>query len=258
VAIFAGGAGTADAAGKAHGAGSTLAEATSIAIATAPMTPIASSSAPAAAETTIPANLLASPTATLPAMGVGKSSPPNPVDDIKVLADGTFGGQHWRLVRDRFVTGDGGATGAGTLDHLPMSQMGRAGVESCEFTGMQWGDRAPGTLPDFDAGGNCGPGDIFSPTSGGITSLGQSTPEGEASSVTTVSGSLNARKIVSVTLSSEGQTSGRQPVIALPGDSMGYFVFFVKPWTRDHHPTFTVSGYDAQGQVVASMDNVYR
>ena len=38
-----------------------------------------------------------------------------------------------------------------------MSQRGQAGTQECDFTGLQWGDRPPGTLPDFSAGGGCNP-----------------------------------------------------------------------------------------------------
>jgi hypothetical protein len=193
-------------------------------------------------------------------MGVGKSTPPNPDDDIKVLAEGTLGGQHWRLVRDRFVVGVGASgTGPGSSGHLPISQMGQTETEICEFTGMQWGDRAPGTVLDFDSGGACGtkdPGNTG--LTRGIVSMAQDAPEGNVTlPIMAVTGSVNASKIVSVTLTSGGRSSAVQPVIALPGEAKGYFVFFGNAWTLNYHPTYTVTGYDAQGNVVASQDQAY-
>ena len=79
--------------------------------------------------TTTPlADLIPSPTVTPPPRGIGVLyANPNPDDAYTVIAGGTIGGQHWRLVRDLFVAPVYVSPGPGPTNHLPMSQRGRAG-----------------------------------------------------------------------------------------------------------------------------------
>ena len=206
-----------------------------------------------------PTAMLPSPTVTLPPQGVGfNANPLNPVDDYKVLAGGSFGGQHWRLVRDTFVAPDNSQPAPQSTGHLPMSHSGQVGTSTCDFTGLQWGDRAPGTLPDFDAGGRCG-----QPArgGGGIEQITGPLMGGMANRVPTSEmpvswfiGQVDASKVASVTFTIGGRTTTRQPIIAVPGESDGYYVVFVPPLTFQDEASVYLTGYDASGHVVARLD----
>ena len=204
-----------------------------------------------------PADLIPSPTVTLPPEGVGLVyANPNPDDTYTVVASGTIGGQHWRLVRDVFVAPGYVAAGPGPNNHLPMSQRGRAGTQACDFTGLQWGDRPPGTLPDFGAGGGCNPaadGDVERITSPMMDASGSATPTKEMP-VSYFSGRVDSSKITSVAVTIGSKSTTRQPIYPVPGEGDGYYVVFVPPLTFQDEESMGVTGYDAAGHVVAHFD----
>ena len=255
VAIFAGGTGAAggtggnsklgpvEAGGTSHGKGPTAP--------TAPNTPTI------LPMTTTPlADLIPSPTVTLPALGVGVlSATPNPDDTYTVVADGTIGGQHWRLVRDLFIASVYAAPSPGQANHLPMSQRGRAGTQACDFTGLQWGDRPPGTLPDFAAGGGCNPaadGDVERITSPMMDASRSGIPASVPLSYFT--GRVDSSKITSVAVTIGSRSTTRQPVYPVPGEGDGYYVVFVPPLTFQDEESMVITGYDADGHAVAHLD----
>jgi len=247
VAIFAGGTGgngklgPGEAAGANHGKG--------------PAVPTAPATVP---RTTIPpAALIPSPTVTLPPQGVGVLyAKPNPDDAYTVVASGTIGGQHWRLVRDLFVASLYVAPSPGPDNHLPMSQRGRAGTQACDFTGLQWGDRPPGTLPDFSAGGGCNPaadGDVERITSPMMQASRSGTPTKDLP-VSYFIGRVDSSKITSVAVIIGSKSTTRQPIYSVPGEGDGYYVVFVPPLTFQDEESMGVTGYDAAGHVVAHLD----
>ncbi|NUP50136.1 MAG: hypothetical protein HOW97_22920 [Catenulispora sp.] len=241
VALYSGGAGTDDAAGKGGGSTPTKPHSTS----TIPTTPTGGK--------TTPEPLLSSPTDALSKVDVGKASPPNPLDDIQVIASGTMGGQQWRLVRDRFVMKADGVPSTSSV-HLPQSQLGRPGTVSCNFTGVQWGDRPPGTTPDLHAGGDCGPGNaVFTDVPDKFREIGADrVMNGSPGAVIPFFGNLNATKITSVKITLDGRTTASQPVYVLPGEKVGYYVVFLD-YKPHWDPDATVTGYDAQGHVVGTQ-----
>jgi hypothetical protein len=250
VAIFAGGTGgtggtsklgPVQAGGTNHGKGPTVPTAPAI----LPMT------------TTPPADLIPSPIVTLPPQGEGLLSvKPNPNDTYTVVAGGTIGGQHWRLVRDLFVAPLYVAPGPGQGNHLPMSQRGRAGTQECDFTGLQWGDRPPGTLPDFDAGGGCNPaadGDVERITSPMMDASRNVIPT-QGVPLSYLTGRVDSSKITSVVVTIGSRSTTRQPIHPVPGEGDGYYVVFLSPLTFQDEESMGVTGYDAAGHVVAHLD----
>lgn len=196
---------------------------------------------------------LPSVTTTLPKPSATRADPPSTNDDIRVLADGVFGGQHWRLVRDVFViaVAEAASTGPGFGNHLPLSRRGQAGTYTCEFTGFQWGDRPAGTTPDLNAGGTCGldgqpgyPGVVNGPS--------WSTLAGTNSSIVEMVGQVDATKVATVTITVDDAISSPEPVHTVAGERVGYYVFFEHLVTTKDHPSVTVTGYDAQGRRVGS------
>lgn len=250
-AIFSGGSRPVDSAGKQRG-GSVTSTGTGTSNGGSTVGSPATSS-PAFA---VPTALLAAPTVTLPPLGQRPViDGPNPRDDYTVVAAGTFGGQHWRLVRDLFVVTDDVASGPDEKNHLPMSQRGKAGTDTCDFTGLQWGDRAPGTVPDFTGGGTCVPaarGDIERITSP-LMAGSHGTPTSEVP-VTYFLGRVDVSKITSVTVTIGARSTSRQPVYTVPGEAGGYYVVFVPPLTFQDERSMFITGYDAGGQAVAQLN----
>ncbi|MFL6110892.1 MAG: hypothetical protein ACJ786_06020 [Catenulispora sp.] len=204
-----------------------------------------------------PRTLLSSPAVTLSKpTEYGTPSPPNARDDIKVLADGTFGGQHWRLVRDRFVVAQASADNAspGFDDHLPLSQRGRAGTYTCEFTGLQWGDRSAGTTPDFNSGGMCGPDNQAIGYSEIVARPSLSTLTGTDFAVADLVGRVDATKVATVTITVGDAISSPEPVYTVDGERIGYYVFFERAATAASRLPATVTGYGAQGEEVGHAD----
>jgi hypothetical protein len=203
-----------------------------------------------------PPKTLPSPTVTLPKATDGPATPPSPNDDIKVLADGTFGGQQWRLVRDQFVTSNAGvgAVPEHPDAHLPLAQRGRSGIDSCEFIGFQWGDRPAGSTPDFKAGGMCGPDSQL-----GVLPETVDAPSGTRLTETdhpimALVGRVDGTKVASVTLTVGDAISAPQPVVTVFGEHVGYYVFFVRTDTTKVHPPAIITGYDVQGSEVGHAD----
>jgi hypothetical protein len=238
VAIFSGGSRPVDSAGESHGTGGDRSTTTS------------------PERFTVPTALLPSPTVTLPPQGRRlDSTAPNPRDDYTVVAGGTFGGQHWRLVRDVFVIPGGVTSVPGAKNHLPKSQRGTAGTSTCDYIGLQWGDRPPGTLPDFGAVGGCDPvprGDVER-IAGLLMSASQTMPSSELP-MTSFVGRVDSSKITSVTVTVGARTTSRQPVYTVAGEAGGYYVVFVSPLTFQDERSVFITGYDASGQVVAQAN----
>lgn len=205
----------------------------------------------------VPTALIPSPTVTLSPQGRWlQFTVPNPRDTYTVVAGGTFGGQHWRLVRDVFVVPEDEASTVGAKNHLPPSQRGEAGTSTCDFTGLQWGDRPAGTLPDFVSGGGaCDPaaqGDVERITAP-LMGESQFTPTSEMPMSYFV-GRVDASTITSVTVTVGARSTSRQPVYTVPGESGGYYVVFVPPLTFQDERSIFITGYDAGGQIVTQMN----
>jgi hypothetical protein len=137
-----------------------------------------------------------------------------------------------------------------------MSQRGRPGTQTCDFTGMQWGDRPTGTLPDFNAGGVCNPavnGDIERVSGPLMNGYGGSPPTRDMP-VSYFTGRVDASKVATVTIAIGARSTTRQPIFKVPGETDGYYVVFVPPLTFQDEQSVLLTAYDAGGHVVGRLD----
>jgi hypothetical protein len=178
--------------------------------------------------------------------------PPNPVDAIDVVGSGTFEGEPWRLVRDRFAARTGSVT---AQPHFPFAAGGKNGLTRCEFLGIQMGDAPAGSTPDFDAGGACGP--DLGTTPLGLDNSGSSglfwPPSGVPAQVVTVSGGLDPTKVATFDILVDGvRKVDPTPVFQRAGDPMGYYAAVVSiPGVRSLDQHVIVAEFrNAQGEVV--------
>lgn len=183
-----------------------------------------------------------------------------PNDDIQVLADGTFHGQHWRLVRDRFVVE--GPEGGSVMDdpsqrpHLPYpANWGKHGTIECDFTGIQWGDQPAGSGPG--GGGSCNPTDdgpidglhgLFSGVSGPVFTP---TSDGTRPALT-LAGRIDGTDAAWVTVTVDGVVSEKAPVIVVPGEKNDYYVIMMPAYAKHGAMTLTTTVYDAAGDSLGS------
>ncbi|WP_194926877.1 hypothetical protein [Catenulispora pinisilvae] len=238
VAIFAGGSGsgggsgTLNTAGKEHGS--------------SPSTG-ASSAARNVAKTPT-----SSPTIVLPQDSLGAdTTPPNPVDVVTVVTGGNIDGRIWRLVRDQFVVPKDVGFAVKSANHLPMSKQGDADTLTCDFVGLQWGSRPPGTQPDYDGSGQCSAqeANITGPLASGSVS-------GQVSGLALweFMGRADTSRVASVSVTIGSQTSARQPVVPVPGEHYGYYVIFVPSLTdQQKQQPQSITSYDSHGNVVDSV-----
>ena len=205
----------------------------------------------------VPTARVPSPTLTLPPQGRGLIyEDPVANDSYTVLAGGTIGGQHWRLVRDLFVVPSYANPGLGGTNHLPMSQRGKAGTQACDFTGLQWGDRPAGTLPDFGAGGGCNPavdGDIERVTAPLMGAATSGTPTRDLP-LSYFYGRVDASKVASVTVTIGSRSTSPQTIYTVPGETDGYYVVFVPPLTFQDEQYMVITAYDAGGKAVGHLN----
>lgn len=197
------------------------------------------------------------------------ASSPDPMDQLTVLGSGTYNGHAWRLVRDRFIVLDAkdGHSLAGdptSRPHLPFSAATRSDTIACEFVGFQWGDRAPGTVPDFTAGGACGPGlKTLSKDHAGAGGYGvlPTDPEGVASGSTGgmwATGEVDPDRVATVSLTVGDVTVGPTPVFRRGTEPVAYWAVAVpypglgteQPRVSGFHYTY----YDVNGVVVGTGD----
>ncbi|MEY9906422.1 hypothetical protein ABIA35_002642 [Catenulispora sp. MAP12-49] len=192
----------------------------------------------------------------LPAPGKGNPALPN--DSVVVLASGTQDGQHWRLVRDHYVVaGPEPANVMGdpsSRPHLPYAaNWDKPGTIECDFTAVQWGDAAPGEPGDFLAGGGCNPTD-----DGSITRILGRFAEGsppQSNPVNTpayTEGRIDGADAAYVTVHLDGWSSGKQPVIEVPGEQNDYFMVMV-PGSALSYKNGDVTVYDAHGRVLGTQ-----
>ena len=173
-----------------------------------------------------------------------------------IVASGTLGGQHWRLVRDLFVLPVYASPDIGGTNHLPMSHRGERGTQACDFTGLQWGDRPAGTLPDFNAGGVCNPavdGDVERVSGALMGATNSGTPSADMP-VSYFLGRVDATKVAEVAVVIQGVSTSRQHVSRVPGETDGYYVIFVPPLTFQQEQSVVITAYAADGNVAARMD----
>lgn len=192
-----------------------------------------------------------------PLPGPGKLNPALPNDSIVVLANGTQDGKHWRLIRDRFVVaGPEPANVMGdpsSRPHLPYTaNWGKPGTIECDFTGVQWGDDAPGARPAFGAGGGCNPTDdgsivrLIGRFAGGT---GISDPDYPLYT----EGRIDGTNVAYVTVDIDGWSSGKQPVIQVPGEQNDYYVVMVPTAVGHRYKLMTTTVYDAQGHSLGAQ-----
>lgn len=211
--------------------------------------------APGTASSSGQRKTLPTPDVTMPAIPTSQSFAPDPHDEIKVLASGTYGGQHWRLIRQRFVVGPGKGefVGAAGIDHLPLSQAGRNGDETCVFSGMQWGDRPPGTGPEYDAGGGCGDDKDMNTVAGLLGPTDMVIPPGGFGKVSTISGCVQYPAVVSVTVTLDDRVSTPVQVTPVAGEPIGCYALFVDPRAQSTKQSVVLTGYDGQGHTVTTL-----
>jgi hypothetical protein len=199
----------------------------------------------------------------LVAPAAGKDQPVRKNDQIIVLDSGTYQGRHWRLIRDRFVVTVADDEGPpkdllGGVRHLPYSQYGKPGTVACQALGFQFGDAAPGTLPDYNTGYGClgseqGGGKFTTPQKFEFLSYGN--PIDKTTGAPTyieVNGDgptswVHGSTAVSAALTIDGVTVDRRALVSPPDEDVAYFGFVV-PGTTDHQPKITVTLFDAHGR----------
>ncbi|MEY9935542.1 hypothetical protein ABH926_010224 [Catenulispora sp. GP43] len=194
-----------------------------------------------------------------PLPGPGKGNPALPNDSVVVLASGTQDGQHWRLVRDRYVVaGPEPANVMGdpsSRPHLPYAaNWGKHGTIECDFTGLQWGDGAPGDhTGGFLAGGGCNPTDDGSITRMlgrfASSSLPGSNP---VNTPAYMEGRIDGTDVAYMSVDLDGWTSGKQPVIEVPGEQNDYYVVMV-PQSALAYKNADITVYDAHGRVLGTQ-----
>jgi hypothetical protein len=184
-----------------------------------------------------------------------------PNDEIVVLSAGTFHGQHWRLVRDRFVVA--GPEGASVMDdptqrpHLPFTaNWGKHGTIECDFTGIQWGDDTAGSGPGD--GGACnptddGPIDALHGRFNGGPRINISPGAKTTRPTATMVGRIDGTDVAWVTVAIGGGAAEKVPVIVVPGEENDYFVFMVPTLPEQGAGTVTTTAYDGQGRSLGSQ-----
>ena len=211
----------------------------------------ASSPAPSAKKATPNPPPIVVPT---PLPAPGQLNPDLPNDSIVVLAGGTADGKHWRLVRDRYVVaGPEPANVMGdpsSRPHLPYAaNWDKPGTIECDFTGVQWGDGAPGGRPAFGGGGVCNPTDEGSITRVIGRFAGSSGTIGDTVTPSFVEGRIDGKDAAYVSVDTDGWSSGKQPVIEVPGEQNDYYLVMV-PQSSERQKPKTITVYNAQGQVL--------
>jgi len=197
------------------------------------------------------------------------STPPKSKDQIVVLGSGTFQGRNWRLVRDRFIIDGSAGQNSPTdfladVDHLPFSDYGKSGTAACEALGLQFGDAAPGSRPAYDVQAGCVPQawnpDLYAAPRQFVPSSfsnGSNKATGDPTYVTAIgygpAAGFDGATAVSATLTIDGVTGERQPLLKAPGENTAYYAFLV-PGTRDGEPKATVTFYNAQGKTVGTAN----
>lgn len=189
-------------------------------------------------------------------------------DQIVVLGSGTFQGRPWRLVRDRFIVTDAADQGTARNllagDHLPFSDYGKPGTTACEALGFQFGDAAPGTLPDYNVGYACTP-QVYNPdpfaTPKHFVLQGFNNGMDKATGTPTILQAIgygpaagsNGSTAAFAALTVDGVAGNRQPLLTAPGETVAYYAFLT-PATTDHRPKVTITFYDAHGDQVGTTD----
>ncbi|MEY9855373.1 hypothetical protein ABH935_000972 [Catenulispora sp. GAS73] len=172
---------------------------------------------------------------------------PNPNDLVTVVASGTIDGKQWRLVRDLFVVSKSQSMMLGLGSHLPISEKGKAGTATCDYTGLQWGSNPPGSQPDFDSGGQCG-GDVESqrgPLSSGMVS------HSSGLALWSFIGRVDSAKVASASLTIGDLTTAPQSIVPVPGENDGYYVVLLPALSdQDQQAMKYYTTYDATGHVV--------
>ncbi|ACU69712.1 hypothetical protein Caci_0777 [Catenulispora acidiphila DSM 44928] len=213
-----------------------------------------STSTPTAQKTSANPPPIVAPT---PLPGPGKLNPAFPNDSIAVLANGTQDGKHWRLIRDRYVVaGPEPANVMGdpsSRPHLPYApNWDKPGTIECDFTGIQWGDDAPGARPAFGAGGGCNPTDDGSI----IRLIGRFDGGGNVGDPDYplyTEGRIDGTNAAYMTVDIDGWSSGKQPVIQVPGEQNDYYVVMVPTAVGQHYKLMTTTVYDAQGHSLGAQ-----
>jgi hypothetical protein len=185
----------------------------------------------------------------LPQLTPGQNTrAPNTTDAYTVVAGGTVDGKHWRLVRDLFVVPDNLPFPSGLGSHLPISEKGKSGTTTCDYTGLQWGGNPPGTQPDFDAGGQCSA-DVESER--GPLSSGMVSAKAGGLSLWSLIGRVDSTKVATVSVTIGAHTTARQPISPVPGENDGYYVVFLPALSdQDQQAMKYFTTYDAGGHVV--------
>ncbi|MBS2539943.1 hypothetical protein KGQ20_45100 [Catenulispora sp. NF23] len=193
-----------------------------------------------------------SPTITLPQDTLGaNTTPPDPDDVVTVVTGGTIDGRVWRLVRDQFVVAQNVGLAVKSATRLPMAKQGDADTLTCDFIGLQWGGRPPGTQPDYDGGGQCSPQEM---NATGPLSSGSVSAQASGLALWAYIGRADTSRVASVSVTIGTQTSVRQPVVPLPGEHYGYYVIFVPSLTdQQKQQPQSVTNYDSHGNVVGSV-----
>ncbi|NUR28290.1 MAG: hypothetical protein HOV83_21020 [Catenulispora sp.] len=180
---------------------------------------------------------------------------PNPLDDYRVVATGTLGSQHWRLVRDRFVveTGAQPSSPGAPNNHLPQSKQRQAGTDSCESLGLQWGDGQVGAYPDFAPVMTCG---TYDQVYGDGTLVMNAADEvGKfGTTLTEMFGRVDAARVATVTLSIGDRSTAPEPVYHENGQSYGYYVFLVDRSVNDGDNGYKLTLRDSAGNVVDTVN----
>jgi hypothetical protein len=135
--------------------------------------------------------------------------------------------------------------------HLPMSSLGSPDTTLCARVGLQWGTLPPGTQPDFNAGGQCGPdiGGITGPLTLGVAGVPGDAVSGPA--VWALVGRVaDVSEVASVSISSDREITAHQWIKPVAGEHDGYYVFFMPQLSAQDQRSLTITTYDPAGQVV--------
>lgn len=186
-------------------------------------------------------------------------------DQVVVVGGGTYQGRHWHLVRDRFIiteASDEGAKDLQTVEHLPFSDYGKPGTVACENRGIEFEDTTPvnpAALGGFCSPQSLNPDPFATPKQFQPPDYSNASDKGTGRPVTLQlygygpAAGTNGSTAVSATLTIDGVTSDKQPLLAVAGETTAYYAFVV-PGTTDSHVKATVTFYDTHGKQVGTVE----